>query len=358
MPSKSISLWSLDFDGCLLNIAALERLNRDNPQTVLATAQILTNMNQALLNFIKTQTSTADLTIVMNGSNRQSSDIDAWNGLSRRGISIFQMLPYIANAIPKAALDATLLPDVFCDLEPGSTWASIVDSDPIQPGCPLDESKILLLYLQMHHAAKTHLKNAEDTISFNFVDDRSDILQTLQQYCQQNPQMIPKGMTLKLYQYHGEQPVPFASITGTAAIDASYPTTIKAFTHAAHMPINSGWEMVGSAYHGLPSVKMEKLANYRDRVQPAIKPEKPQPKLELPQTNSQDDLSSANSNDSSASSVGPGLVRYGFHRTHSAQASSGMLSSKCSSLLINGSDDDIGADVIKQTTNMFSVLRS
>lgn len=92
-----------------------------------------------------------------------------------------------------------------------------------------DNSKITLLYQQMHRAFEL---NPGETV-FNFYDDTYDgILKPLQMFFKENPDFIPKGMTLHLHYYAKTQDNPtatiqaFPPIEGTGKHDPNYRDTM------------------------------------------------------------------------------------------------------------------------------------
>lgn len=66
------------------------------------------------------------------------------------------------------------------------------------PKWEFDDTKITLLFAQMHHLADKHRGKQ---IVLHFMDDRKDIYDTLIQFFGSNPQFMPDNVTLKLSQY-------------------------------------------------------------------------------------------------------------------------------------------------------------
>lgn len=274
MSSSIISLWSLDFDGCLLNEAVHDAFSKHAPQDLIEAAKVFIQHNSRLFKEIKESTdNNPNPTIILNGSNRQSNAIDLINRNKNFGLSVFEILPFIANYIENAALDAALLSDIFCDLEPGTSWKTFHDKQAAQPGCPLDGSKILLIYSQMQHAAKLYQQDPRTQLELNFVDDRMDILVGLTDFFEKNTDMIPQGLKLNLHHYDGTDLTLSASIKGSGNKDPHYRSTIKAMTHANKRPIDSGWHLGAEPYPGIYKIDMSKIEKYRARVIPAEKPQ-------------------------------------------------------------------------------------
>ncbi len=65
-----------------------------------------------------------------------------------------------------------------------------------------DENKLSLIYAIIQYITHTYLaKKNEKDITIKFYDDKNSILDALAIYYTRNPQLIPEGITLKLYQY-------------------------------------------------------------------------------------------------------------------------------------------------------------
>lgn len=228
-------VYSFDFDGCLANIAFLSSKQRD----------ILT-ANRDLLNLIQLSDHNK---VVFVGSNRQSIPDDYTNsGADERG-SCFPAIQTISQEL-KAALDDFLLSDIYHDLPDGTSFKQALkyltqNNKDYTAGktlelksCPNwihDESKLTLLYAQIHKIASEH---PNDEIRFNFFDDREDLLNNLHACFSKYPDLIPRNVTLNLKKYRGPidrsdkpiepQIVDYPSIQGTRSqYDANYRQTVK-----------------------------------------------------------------------------------------------------------------------------------
>lgn len=260
-----VSLWSFDFDGCLCHQKVLDVLQEKKLTQSVDVQHIFIKENEELVRFVRhvCALERASLTVVLNGSNRQSADIDDCMRPRYFNLSVFDILPSIANAV-RGALDAFLLPDVFCGLTPGETWRLVREQPdmPVRPGAPLDDSKILLLFSQMQYAAKRY-GASEKTMALHFVDDRLEIMNELSAYCRKNPQMIPKRMTLCLHHYNGERVVDLSRLEGTLPRDDDYERTTRGFTYATRKPVHSGWGFCTDLYRGISSVAMPHIERFR-----------------------------------------------------------------------------------------------
>lgn len=265
--SSTVTIYSFDFDGSLAHTEYYQR-KKNFP------AYTLTHANEPFLTRLTSLNNPQpSLTVVMNGSNRQSVNIDSINRKSAArddmpDVSIFNELPAICNALPHAVLDCALLSDVFCDLEFGEAWKlAIAPSSERVPGCPLFENKIPLLYFQMHYTAKKYGK--DKIISFQFFDNSLDILNTLGTYFSTYPALIPANMTLFLKHYAGEIHSQLRQIKGTGALDTEFRKTTIAYTIAVRTPVRSGWNLTI-----LPQFKMKSVHVSPDTLNATVNSQK------------------------------------------------------------------------------------
>ena len=251
---KKIRYHSFDFDGSLSNEAYWEKLEAtdalpldafyftESPALALLDTAIL-DANRAFLDGIRDQ-GTESESYVMVGSNRQSLEMDCSNGRGRAGFSSKKAtgsaFPRI-NAIAKyvgATVDKFLLADIEREkISFGSEYDAIINSKYMKPNGSYkkdlieqgiteadfsikikedtdfmrvedDASKVSLLLAQMQ---KVSMEHPSDEIEFNFYDDRKDILEGeehdlvkgLKGFFHENPELIPKNITLKLQAYSG-----------------------------------------------------------------------------------------------------------------------------------------------------------
>ncbi|MGE3920979.1 MAG: hypothetical protein AB7F64_08660, partial [Gammaproteobacteria bacterium] len=274
-------LESLDADGCLLNPNFAE--SREH------TLDVVLHNQHLLQEIIDTAQSYQDGKTqvqlqVISGSNRGDLKYDQSNSKQAslyKGPYFQQLIAFTTalfeqltkNGIP-VQFHPFIMADLYADLPPGTSvekilnfWANTVANgqlrkfleghsilgnpvwqehenllvqyysqnfDPnIQHACwVFDESKITLLYAQMHMAACQALNDPNARIIFNFRDDREDILTELNEYFEKYPGLIPENMVLNLYQYNGTAKSKlFASIQGTGEVDRDYKNTIKSIAN-------------------------------------------------------------------------------------------------------------------------------
>lgn len=233
-------IYSFDFDGCLAN---LFYLSSEDKNIILA--------NKGLLDALK---SSPNPKIILVGSNRQGLMDDYNNALPDKRGSCFPAVKLITRELntheAPATLDEFLLSDVYNDLADGTSFKMALrcidknKKDYIpgklkkaehHPNWMHDESKLTVLYAQIHKIAKDH---PLDDLQFNFIDDREDILDNLHNYFLKYPELIPHNVTLHLKKYIGpydkdNNPIDpimkdYAPLRGTRAeADADYKHTVK-----------------------------------------------------------------------------------------------------------------------------------
>lgn len=215
-----IHVYSFDVDGCLFNNRFL-----DDPDKNLITA------NQTLLDQIKEQTGQK---YVLCGSSRQSAIDDHYNCMYGKG-SALPRLTKIAE-YTGSCLVPLLLADLYNQRDPGSCWRDALSllnpeyqytqGERILQQLPNwfhDESKLSILYAQMHYMARQH---RDSDIVFHFYDDRADILEKLQAWFGNATPKIPARVSLMLHRYDGNQPELVARINGSGAIDPDMTATL------------------------------------------------------------------------------------------------------------------------------------
>ncbi|KTD48933.1 Dot/Icm T4SS effector [Legionella rubrilucens] len=220
---------SLDFDGAIFN-GDFHR-HKD-----------VIRANKALLDLIANNAEGYESTTLYAGTNRQSISDDAANAHRNDTGSAFphlmQLTAYL-NKFLKVKLDKFLLTDLYHQRKAGESFNEALtllekdsphyDREKIKHG-PFkdwlhDQSKLTLLYAQIHRFAKQHPK---DTLDFYFYDDRDDILDKLHAYFQQNPHRLPRNLCLRIKQYCGEGSLKdYPPVQGTGKIDKKYKATVK-----------------------------------------------------------------------------------------------------------------------------------
>ncbi len=219
---------SFDADNCLFHAGY-----KPTQQEILSgqSKQVVTR-NLPLLNNLRAQAKNFKETIVLVGSLRQSDSIDKFNAKKGRTESIFKAIPKVSNYIG-ATLNTFLLTDIYANYPPGKAFDCAVNHPKTQQAkCVADETKVSILYAQVHHLANLH---PNETILFEFYDDRGcrswhagkDILEHLHDYFRHFPELLPYNVTLRLNHYEGAKVTPFRAIQGTGFIDANYQATTK-----------------------------------------------------------------------------------------------------------------------------------
>ncbi|WP_454782632.1 hypothetical protein [Legionella sp. WA2022007384] len=240
----TIRYLSFDFDGCLFNkkYAALpdKDLTKHLGNAVLDT-------NRTFLDWIKKGNAKSSAVYAFIGSTRQDYSIDLMNSgyiYNFRG-SCCPAIETICNALGMN-LDPLMLADIEGDLESGTSFNRIMDEiknntwmdsrKNIHKHISLDVDKVdeykrTILFAQMQKAAADH---PDETIVFDFFDDRLDILFTLKDYFTKHPHLIPKNVRLRLNAYAGEDVSLKAEISGVGAPIANYRFCIKKMHENLH----------------------------------------------------------------------------------------------------------------------------
>lgn len=205
-----IHVFMLDIDGAVLNNQLLAAWS-ESPVEALSIDDIkklIIEKNKQLIDFILQQKS--DKRIIMVGSNRQSFSTNYRD--FQTPVTGYFILETIANAVG-TSLDTFLLTDLYNGLPYGTTYKTI--TEPVATGLDIaqgiehptfvcDNSKVALLYPQIHKMADQYQEES-DHITFHFFDDRqSEILDQVDQNFGVYPSLIPKNCILNLYHYNGE----------------------------------------------------------------------------------------------------------------------------------------------------------
>lgn len=223
MPKRVVSV---DYDGCLMHYGCME-ITPPVPGQV-------TRANKKLIDVLRSEGSNYTKMIVTCGSARQSFWSDRSNrfgGRYDRGYCFPALVEFTEALGNGAELDRFLLADVHGKLEPGVSFKRATDpgdGDEIwaraHANWPGDETKLSILYAQMHHNAE---KDPYGKITFDFIDDREDILVALENFFGEHPELIPKNVTLRLFRYAGGELERRDTVfKGTGFIDANYCQTV------------------------------------------------------------------------------------------------------------------------------------
>lgn len=254
---KKVVISSLDGDDCLFH-----------RHGYLAEESNVLEQNHLLFTHMRDQLKDKDKGKLYVGSNRQSLPIDILNSTPSgfgarkrpRRESFLKIFPMIAEVLKNASnkpvdYSRQLLPDIISSLPAGTTYYSALkeyEENPDithgtpeykynHPVCPMDMSKILLLYSQIHDAA---LAYPDCDITFNFYDDDEEILRNLHTVYALYPNLIPRNISLNLFLYNGkEKPtpvtiypaygiggfekIPSTPLSGTGNVNHNYQRDIK-----------------------------------------------------------------------------------------------------------------------------------
>lgn len=282
--AQRINVTSFDLDGCIFYenfIDAFRKLLQDLEKSVMpnyfkkkAVKKFIIEQNAHLINFILTNRGSFDEYKYIIGSNRHSPVIDFTNsnksGNDKERNRVEFLSPSCTFALntlceafqekikdgkKKCSVIKTLLSDIYGDQPEGSNFDfifnNLIDHNnglyldrkkrPNADNYLNDESKVTILYEQMHEIAS---KNPKAEIVFDFYDDRynpgnknesipPDILEGLANFFKENKNLIPHNLKLNLHHYNGqpqsdgEYVKTIASIQGTGVIDQNYANNVK-----------------------------------------------------------------------------------------------------------------------------------
>lgn len=161
----------------------------------------------------------ADNTTVFVGSARQDISTDLFSTIIAQSSSCFKTMKMLVDFLQREHaeknihLSPLLLDDIIKNRQLGATfvaWHDFVTKDDslsalsdydalLENTKERDETKITLLYAQMHYYMEQHASHTEP-VDFHFFDDRGDILWVLYYFFEKNSHLIPQGMTLLLHQ--------------------------------------------------------------------------------------------------------------------------------------------------------------
>lgn len=224
-----IRVLSLDYDGCLSHKGTVPEAALKGHYDYFEDPKYergdIVGGNRELVKYLRDSSKHFDATKVFIGSNRQSCAMDRENGINGSA-SCFSKIKEFALDIG-ATFDPLLMADIYSDQAPGSAIhaaQSLQDAGDryrqgvninAQPEWLADDKKLSVLMAQMHKVAA---ENSKDTITFEFFDDRSDILDSLKNYFEKYPTLIPSNVTLKLNRYDGPKTDESPLITEVATI--------------------------------------------------------------------------------------------------------------------------------------------
>lgn len=196
---------------------------------------IKSNTRLLALQLLAIRTEQYDRVIIGYGTNRQDFRTDQCNP----GGTCAPVLPLLQSYFQQeldceVLIEPFLMADLYGSKPAGTSYRSILKehyahtSRQQHSRSLLDESKISLIYAQIHRAA---LNNPDaKQITIDFYDDSPGILYKLHHFFRAHPQMIPSNTILRLHHYEGRSPKSYGKpIQGTGIIDKFYVWTVRLF---------------------------------------------------------------------------------------------------------------------------------
>lgn len=232
---QEVHIISLDADGCLFNSTYINGTDSIPGTVDHKGAGDVLKANEQFIETLCGQKAQYDKTVSFVGSNRQDWSTDFTNSVRANKGSCFPAISNVSNKIG-ANLDKMLLSDIQNNREFGTNFDFAMrqlcnkndyDTNNLPRGTDqwaFDERKLTLIYAQIHKAASD---NPSANITFDFYDDRQDILSALCEFFQKYPHMMPANVKLQLNHYNGGDITPMPTIQGTGSIDKDFRETVK-----------------------------------------------------------------------------------------------------------------------------------
>lgn len=268
--TKKLTVVLFDGDGCIFNPEALDLKNREAEKRVEWTQTQVALGNSSLFDAnLLHLAAVRGSVVIMSGSNRQSYSIDFQNGTQSKTGSFLPILAhlrdFLSSYLPKVELDKFLLADIFCDLPVGTSYDLAVnhqgDKQCMHPNCPLEETKTLLMYTVLNYIAEKYTEE-EYEIECIFYDDRKMILDGLHAWLNNNPDILPRHIKLKLNRYDGELQYQYEPLVGTGSYDPEYRLTAKMLLSTVGVSPYINWFGMSNVFcHINPSVITLQLIN-------------------------------------------------------------------------------------------------
>ncbi|WP_298623673.1 hypothetical protein [uncultured Legionella sp.] len=211
-------IYSFDFDGALANLQYLASKDKD---IIAANIDLLDQIKSYIHHSASQQPSSSSAfhkkpkVIVFVGSNRQGLIDDFGNSTADGRGSCYPAIIQVSKYLD-AKLDDMLLGDIFNNMADGTCFKqamklinkknnkdyvlSTLPNGTFFPDWLHDDTKLTLIYAQIHKMSQEH---PNDTLNYNFLDDRDDLLLNLHDYFLKYPEMIPHNVTLNLKKYKG-----------------------------------------------------------------------------------------------------------------------------------------------------------
>lgn len=201
---KKVIVYSLDFDSCL---------HSSNHKSIEDFLQV----NKGLIEEIVKQVREGNQVAMYSGSNRVDPYVDDQNARKAKKKNGVYLSSFIAfRALEEAIktqlndgekkhvqLEEMLPADTYNGRTAGASFGNFVNqmssrgfesTDTLTPESVADESKISILYAQIHHLAA---KYPDKQITFTFYDDNLTILKGVRTFYQTHPHLVPTNVTFR-----------------------------------------------------------------------------------------------------------------------------------------------------------------
>jgi hypothetical protein len=259
---------AIDFDKCVYTESYTNRMTKERSNDLEMSwgdflelqNEILISENVNLFNHLSNEAKDIDYPDkiqLLLASARQSFMSDTINMIHGRDIngSAFQGLLMFRNRMEyemhklnkknmSIEINYLLLADLYADLEHGKSFRLALsqmhnESRNWKSNCIellpknnfnghanwiFDDSKITIVYAHIQMLA---FENPMTNITYDFYDDRMDILENIHDFFVKNLDLIPLGLTISLNQYCGGDIRKIALLIGNGRIDQTYDKSIK-----------------------------------------------------------------------------------------------------------------------------------
>lgn len=205
----TIRVLSFSFDGCLSSEIPYPVVSHLGQKSSPSQGRDVIAANAPLLNQLNADKTLYSKSIVFSGSYRQSVKSESLYPAERG--SSFPQMKEVSDYL-EASFSPLLLADIYGDLEDGTSFRR--GMDPAYKGehaeWLFDKSKVLIIQAQMHQVAMEAKAQQlakgvtkDEPIVFCFFENRKDVLDDLNKFYSANPDLIPKNVSLQLYNYSG-----------------------------------------------------------------------------------------------------------------------------------------------------------
>lgn len=298
---QPVRAMSFDFEGCLYNENYHQHYDsykymHGNKNGSAVYAPVI-QANIALIKIIKQDNKRYAKNIVMNGSELQSNKLIKHGKKGGRKAVTSDLCTESLKEISEVThteMDDFLLADAYGNKYPGYSYLAAsspeYDSkkfDYVHPKSYLDETMLTIVYAQMHKLANEHYNRP---VVFEYYASDSNKLGQLQEFFENNPDLVPQNVTLQLKLYKTTIPTAYDDSTpkteytlkemkpiiGRGMIDKNYYNTVREI-HNALIPLfdhNSNFRKQAKRVLANPQLKrqgaMAALPN-REEIKPIMK---------------------------------------------------------------------------------------